>query len=106
MTPDQLPSEVREATKPEIRAPDIFLAFTQISLSGFGGVMFWARYVLVERRRWLTEREFVETLAMGQILPGPNIFNLGVMIGYRFAGYVNPLWLIGAGALAGMAGLA
>jgi len=59
-------------------------------------VLFWARYVLVERRRWFTEREFVETLAMGQLLPGPNIFNLGLMIGYRHAGF--------AGAFAAIAG--
>jgi len=76
-----------EAPKPRISALDVFLAFTQISLSGFGGVLFWARHVLVERRRWLSEREFVELLALGQILPGPNVFNLGLMVGYRHAGY-------------------
>ena len=76
-----------EAPKPRISALDIFLAFTQISLSGFGGVLFWAHHVLVERRRWVSEREFVELLALGQILPGPNVFNLGLMLGYRHAGY-------------------
>jgi chromate transporter len=81
------PGTESEAARPRVTALDIFLAFTQISLSGFGGVMFWARHVLVERRRWFTEREFVETLAMGQMLPGPNIFNLGLMMGYRHAGF-------------------
>jgi len=76
-----------EAPKPRISALDVFLAFTQISLSGFGGVLFWARHVLVERRRWLSEREFVELLALGQILPGPNVFNFALMLGYRHAGY-------------------
>jgi len=89
-------AEVAAAPGPVVRARDIFLAFTQVSLSGFGGVQFWARYVLVERRGWLTDREFVETLAMGQMLPGPNIFNLSLMIGYRYAGM--------AGAFAAMAG--
>lgn len=82
-------SESTEATEtpgPTIRAWDIFLAFTQISLSGFGGVLFWSRYVLVERRRWLTDQEFVESLAMAQMLPGPNVFNLSLMFGYRHAG--------------------
>lgn len=69
-----------------LRARDIFLAFTQISLSGFGGVLFWSRHVLVERRRWITDREFVETLAMAQLIPGPNVFNLSLMFGYRHAG--------------------
>ncbi len=76
-----------EAREPRIGTLDIFVAFTQISVSGVGGVMFWARHVLVERRGWLTEREFVEMLAMGQMLPGPNILNLGLMMGYRHAGF-------------------
>jgi len=76
---------------------DIFLAFSQLALSGFGGVLPWAHRTLVERKGWLTEREFVDTLALGQLLPGPNIGNMAVMIGYRFAGY--------AGAAAAVTGL-
>ena len=76
---------------------ELFIAFSQLALSGFGGVLPWAHRALVERRGWLTQREFVETLALGQLLPGPNIGNMAVMIGYRFAGY--------AGAAAAVAGL-
>ena len=76
---------------------ELFLAFSQLALSGFGGVLPWAHRTLVENKGWLTQREFVETLALGQLLPGPNIGNMGVMIGYRFAGY--------AGAAAAIAGL-
>jgi chromate transporter len=80
-------SEASSTAPPaRVSALDIFLAFTQIALSGFGGVHFWARYVLVERRHWLTDREYVELLAMGQMLPGPNVLNLGLMLGHRFAG--------------------
>src|ERR1700690_4009433 len=68
---------------------ELFLAFSQLALSGFGGVLPWAHRTLVERKGWLTEREFVETLALGQLLPGPNIGNMAVMIGYRFAGYTG-----------------
>ena len=75
----------------------LFLAFSQLALSGFGGVLPWAHRTLVERKAWLTQREFVETLALGQLLPGPNIGNMAVMIGYRFAGY--------SGAAAAFAGL-
>ncbi len=71
---------------PKIGALDIFLAFAQISISGFGGVLFWAHRVLVEQRRWLSDREFVDLLALGQLLPGPNVFNLSIMIGDRHAG--------------------
>lgn len=76
---------------------DIFLAFSQLALSGFGGVLPWAHRTLVERKGWLTQREFVDMLALGQLLPGPNIGNMAVMIGYRFAGY--------AGAIAAISGM-
>ena len=76
---------------------ELFLAFAQLAMSGFGGVLPWAHRSLVERKRWLTEREFIETLALGQLLPGPNIGNMAVMIGYRFAGHM--------GVIAAFAGL-
>ncbi len=72
---------------PELRgAREIFLTFTRIGASGFGGVNFWIRRVLVQEKRWITDREYLEGLALGQILPGPNVYNLSVMIGYRFGG--------------------
>jgi chromate transporter len=46
----------------------------------------WARHVIIEERRWLTEKEFAEILGIGQILPGPNTMNAAVMIGDRFQG--------------------
>jgi chromate transporter len=69
----------------------LFLAFSRISLSSFGGALFWTRRGLVERHGWLTDREFVELLTVGQILPGPNVLNLTVMVGYRFAGWTGAL---------------
>ena len=80
-----------------IRPLELFFAFAQLAMSGFGGVLPWAHRTLVERKAWLTQREFVDTLALGQLLPGPNIGNMAVMIGYRFAGY--------RGAAAAFAGL-
>jgi len=72
---------------PELRgAREIFLTFTRIGASSFGGVNFWIRRVLVQEKRWITDREYLEGLALGQILPGPNVYNLSVMIGYRFGG--------------------
>ena len=67
----------------------LFLTFSRITLSGFGGVMFWARRALVERLRWLTEQEFVDLLTLGQLLPGPPGLNLTVMVGYRFGGWTG-----------------
>ena len=68
---------------------DLFLAFSRISLSSFGGAIFWARRELVERRRWLGDREFVEVFTLGQLLPGPNVLNLTVIVGHRFAGWTG-----------------
>ena len=63
---------------------DLFLVFSRIALSGFGGVMFWARRNLVERKHWLTDQQFVELLTLGQIVPGPPGLNITIMVGYRF----------------------
>ena len=76
---------------------DLFLGFTRIAAFAFGGVLPWARFMLVDRRRWLTADEFTDTLALAQLLPGPNIVNMSVAIGARFRGP--------GGSLAAVAGL-
>jgi len=55
-------------------------------MSGFGGVLPWARRTLVERDKILTSEEFSAILGICQIVPGPNIMNLAVCIGSRFGG--------------------
>ena len=80
------------------RSPgELFRAFNALALQGFGGVLPVAQRVLVEQRRWLTREQFVETLSLGQILPGPNIVNMALMIGDRFFGL--------RGAMAALGGL-
>ena len=69
-----------------VTARELFLAFMWMGLCGFGGVMPWSYHILVERKQWLNEEEFAEMLTLGQILPGPNITNMAVMLGYRFSG--------------------
>ena len=75
----------------------LFVAFSLLALQGFGGVIAIAQRVVVEQRRWLTKTEFLELLAAGQVLPGPNVVNLSLMIGDRFFGW--------RGALASMGGM-
>ena len=91
--------EQSDSSKPRVSPFALFVTFSRVSLSSFGGALFWARRGLVERQRWLTEREFVELLSLGQLLPGPNVLNLTVMVGYRFAG-----WSGAAAAVAGYLG--
>jgi chromate transporter len=66
---------------------ELFLAFSQISLSGFGGVLPWARRTIVEERRWMTAREFNAVLGLCQVLPGPNVVNFSVVFGSRTHGW-------------------
>lgn len=89
MPPSSPVSSAPAANRPGISPLELFLAFSQLALSGFGGVLPWAHRTLVEKKAWLTQREFVDTLALGQLLPGPNIGNMAVMIGYRFCGYTG-----------------
>lgn len=93
-----VPPPAKEEVPPHRIGPlALFAAFTEIAVSGFGGTLPWSYRTLVETRRWLTDREFMEMLALGQLLPGPNICNVGIMVGWRFARY--------AGAAAALAGL-
>lgn len=79
-----------------LRPWELFVTFAGITLSGFGGTMFWARLILVERRRLLTDREFVEMLSVAQLIPGANMVNMTAMFAYRTGGL--------RGLLAAMAG--
>jgi chromate transporter len=89
---------VSEPDAPRPRSPrELFVAFTVLALQGFGGVLPVAQRELVEKRRWLTREQFVETLSVGQVLPGPNIVNVALMVGDRFLGW--------RGALAAFAGI-
>lgn len=78
----------------------LFRVFNRMALQGFGGVLPIAQIELVERERWLTREQFVELLALAQVLPGPNVVNLALMFGDRQFG-----WRGAAAALAGMLSL-
>lgn len=75
----------------------LFKVFSHMALQGFGGVLPFAYRHLVERKQWLTAAEFSEVLSIAQLLPGPTICNLSVMVGQRYAGVAG-----GFSALAGM----
>lgn len=69
----------------------LFTAFATISLSGFGGVLVWARRIIVEQRRWMTAEEFNDSFALCQVLPGPNIVNMSVVFGAKAKGVAGAL---------------
>jgi chromate transporter len=76
---------LKEAPPPSPAA--LFRGFCLIGLSGFGGVLPWARRYIVERYRWLPPAEFAALLGMCQIMPGPNVMNLALCLGARFHGW-------------------
>jgi chromate transporter len=97
-----LPSAEHQAqSRPDLWA--LFLGFSSVGLSGFGGVLPFARRMLVEQRQWLTAEEFNAQLGLCQFLPGPNVVNLAVLVGKRYGGLagavVAPLGLL-AGPIA------
>jgi chromate transporter len=65
---------------------ELLIAFSAASISGFGGVLPFARRMVVEQRRWMTAEEFNDAFALCQFLPGPNIVNFSVVFGARFGG--------------------
>jgi len=95
------PAPAAEPARPERARPaslsDLFVSFTLLALQGFGGVMAVVQRELVERKKWLTLDEFIEDWAVAQIMPGPNVVNLSMMVGARYFGL--------AGAMTAMAGL-
>ena len=76
---------------------DLFWSFTWLALQGFGGVLAVVQREMVENKRWMTREEFIEEWAVAQIMPGPNVVNLSLMIGGRYFGLRGALT-----ALAGM----
>ncbi len=84
------------ACAPRSRA-DLFWSFNALALQGFGGVLAIVQRELVDNKRWLTLDQFAEDWAVAQVMPGPNVMNLSLMIGGRHFG-----WSGAAAALAGM----
>ena len=89
-------SEESEIRQPQSKT-ELFVAFTLMALQGVGGVLVIVQHELVNRRKWLTQAQFVEEWSVAQVMPGPNVVNLCLMLGGKYFGL--------AGALAAVSGL-
>lgn len=88
----------QERAAPHPTAPRLFFAFSRIGLTSFGGGLSgWLLREFVHDRHWLSEEEFLNGLAISQALPGINVTNMAIWIGYRLRGRL--------GAIAGFAGI-
>ena len=64
----------------------IFLVFLKIGTFAFGGVYSMLSFFereLVEKRKWITHEDYIESIAIGQMTPGAPIVNTGICIGYK-----------------------
>jgi chromate transporter len=77
---------------------DIARTFNEISLSSFGGgLSAWSREMVVARRKWMNDVEFLSAMTVCRILPGANQVNLAVFVGTKLNGL--------RGAVAALVGL-
>ncbi|HEX3560813.1 MAG TPA: chromate transporter [Pyrinomonadaceae bacterium] len=68
----------------------IFLSFLQVGCTGFGGglaVIAQLRALALQKRKWFTEHEFAEGLALAQSLPGSMANNVAAYVGLRLRGW-------------------
>jgi chromate transporter len=89
MTQAPTPTAARAAVRPAATHTDLLRAGLWLGLVGFGGgmsVLGQLHHVVVERRRWLTEREFANTATVAQMLPGGAAANALAHIGLRLLG--------------------
>jgi len=72
---------------PRVSHLQLALAFNHIALASFGGgLSAWAREIIVERKRWLGDEEFLSAMTMCRILPGANQVNMAVFVGTKLRG--------------------
>lgn len=82
----------------KVSMPEIFWYFLKLGWLAFGGPIGQIGLMhleMVERRRWISEDEFVRALNFCHLLPGPEALQLAIYVGYKKAGYR-------AGVLAGV----
>jgi chromate transporter len=83
---------------PRVSLSEIARSFNHIALASFGGgLSAWSREVVVVRKKWMGEEQFLSAMTMCRIMPGANQVNLAVFVGTTLRGV--------AGAAAALLGL-
>lgn len=70
----------------------LIVYFFRLGYSGFGGPVALVGYMhrdLVEKRKWISEEEYKEGLALAQLAPGPLAAQLGIYLGYVHYGIIG-----------------
>jgi chromate transporter len=81
--------------RPSVERPslwEIFFEFLLIGAVSFGGgIIAYQKILLTEKKRWLTDDEFMAALAISQTMPGLNAVNLSVLSGDRLRGVLGSI---------------
>lgn len=82
-----LPKDRNDAPAEHPAAVQLFLIFTRIGLTSFGGGLSgWLLREFVQRRKLMSEEDFLNGLSIAQALPGVNVTNMAIWIGYKLGG--------------------
>jgi chromate transporter len=93
-----IPNSSMTELSPRVTHFELAVAFNYIALASFGGgLSAWSREMLVVRKRWMDDEEFLSAMTMCRILPGANQVNMAVFAGTKMRG--------GSGAVAAVLGL-
>ena len=92
-----LPISGKSSTSMRLR--ELAALFLKLGITGFGGPAAHIAMMhdeIVQRRKWLSDQEFLDLLGATNLIPGPNSTEMAIHIGYLRAGWPG---LIAAGAV-------
>ena len=72
----------------------LFTTFVKIGLFSFGGGFAMIPLIqreVIERRKWIDEKDFLDMLVLAQSTPGPIAVNTAVFVGYKTAGVAGAI---------------
>ena len=73
---------------------ELFTTFFKIGLFTFGGGYAMIPLIqreVIERRKWIEEKDFLDMLVLAQSTPGPIAVNTAVFVGYKIAGVLGAI---------------
>ena len=69
---------------------DLTRVFLKVGATGFGGAMPMLAMIhaeMVQKRGWVSQEEYDESVMVGQLLPGPVVVDAATYLGYRMRGW-------------------
>lgn len=77
-----------------LKPAEVFRAFLRLGVTSFGGPVAHLGYFrdeLVSRRKWVTEQQYGQLVALCQFLPGPASSQIGYALGLIRGGYLGAM---------------